>query len=298
MDPIKFIRDQFAGPSVDVAEFYDVKQNVIQLVETVSQMKGELSKILSKFNQTHDASTDDTKIGQHDESNQSMENNVGDSNHASMLNDSTELFDDTADQTVINMMEQDSIVQANNLSTEEPQNNIKGDEFTMEMVDVEVDVMSQNSLELLSTSQIEKCIDIVQIDETISNLVVNTSELEMTMHKANHSIIFGDFDESPNLSHIEKACNGGVADQNSSIESVPIENGMSSNNSIHALNAEMVIENGQIDDAGSKSIGCQMASTPIKLLSETNADAVDTKMDINIEDLPIIMKSDDSEDQL
>lgn len=300
MDPMKFIRDQL-GPanSVDVAEFNDVKQNVTQLNEAVSQMKGELIKvtsILSKLTQSHDGSIDDMKIGQHNDSNQSMENNVGDSNHASILNDdiSAELFDDTANQTVINTMEQeDSIVQANNFSTEKPQNKIAGDEFTMEIV--EVDVMSQTSLELLSTSHIEKCIDIAQNDETISNSVMNTSAPKMTMHKEIDSITFGDFGESSNSSHHENVYNNDVADQNSSTESAAIENGASSENFAHAMNAEMVIEDAQIDDSGLKSIDCQTASTPKKLLDESDVDA---KMDINIEDLPIIMKSDGSEDQL
>lgn len=291
MDPTKFICDQLAGPSVDVDEFHGVKQTVIQLNETVSQLKGELTNISSVLSALHTqsraAATDDARIGEHNDSNQSMENNVGDSNHASILDDSVELFDDTANQTVINAMDQDSIVQTNNLSTEEPQNKITGDEFTMEIV--EVDVMSQTSMELLSTSHIEKCIDIAQNDETISNLVMNTSKLEETMHNKNVSITFGDFDESPNLSLHEEVFINDVADQSvASAGPVAIENG-----ALNATNAEMVIEDAQINDAGSKSIDCQ-----IKLVAKTNIGGIDTKIDINIEDLPIIMKSDDSEEQL
>lgn len=230
-------------------------------------MKVELSKILSKLAQSNDASIDKTETV-HDNLNQSMENNVGDSNHASMMNDDddTVLFDDTANQTAINTMEQDSILPATNLSNEESQNNINGDGFTMEIV--EVDVVAQTSLELLPTVQIKKSND----------------EAESTMHKDNDSS--ADFDESQN----ENAYNSSVAPrQISSNESFALENDISSDKFTHALNAEMVAEDAHDGRA---------ASTPKKLTDEMNIDAVNSNMDINIEDLPIVMKSDDSEDQM
>lgn len=268
MDPIQFVRDQFGGPSFDMGEYQGLKQNVIQLNESVSQIKSELAKItsfLSKDTDSHDASTDGTVIcDHHNDSNQSMENNVGDSNHASLLNDS-DVLDDTANQTIIN-------VQPNDLSTEE-HNKITGDEYTMEIV--EVDVVCQTN-------------DSFQSDDTISNSVIYTSQSKITMPNGNGSITFGDFDEP----QIEEACNDGVADQSPSTESIGIANGVS-----HSMNVELVIKDVQINDTDSKSMKCEMASTPKKLSDDTNADGVDSKMDINFEDLPIIMKSDDSEDQ-
>lgn len=272
-------------------EFNGLKQNVIQLNEDMRQIKGELTEIKSMMPtlaKPHDAPIDDTKISDHhNDSNQSMENNVGDSNYASMLNES-DVLDSTADQTIINMMEHDSIEQANNLSTEEPQNEITGDGFTMEFV--EVDVVLQTSLDLEQTIHMEKdTVDSAQNDGTISNLVTITSHPKMTMPNTNDSITFGDFGESQS----EGTCNSDVADQSPATESIAIENGAS-----HAMNAAIKIEDVQINDTDLKSIDCQSASTPKKLSDETNIDAVDVKMDIKIEDLPIIMKSDDSEDQL
>lgn len=300
MDPIKFIRDQLTGPTVSMEEFHKVKQNVTQLNETVSYLKTELARV-SSFLPTHttqldDAPANDAKVGQHNDSSQSMENNVGDSNHASMLNDSAEIFDDTANQTVINVTEHDSIVQANSLSTEDPQNQMDDEKFTMEIV--EVDVMSQTSLGSLSASYIEKCIDIAQNDETITDSALNKSELDVIIRKGNGTITFGDFGESPNSSQIEKTYDSDVPDQSSS---TAIENGTLSENFTQWLNAEIVIEDAQIGDAGTKSIDHQIhnASTSIKLANaESIATVGDPKMHTNIEDLPIVMKSDDLKDEL
>lgn len=289
MDPIKFIRDQLGEPSINLEEYDGVKQDVIQLNEAVSQIKAEVSKIksfLSKFPEPHGASNDVIEISGHpDDSNQSMENNVGDSNDSTMLNDS-DVVDDIADQTVINVMEQDSTEQANNLSTEESQNEITDDGFTMEIVEVDVDVVSQISSELHQTIYTEKSVVSSENDETNSKSVMNTTQPKMAMPNGNDTITFGDFGES----QIEEACNGDVA----SPRSVAIVNGGVS----HAENAEMVVDDVPINDTDSKSIDCRMASTPKRLSDEVNIDAMDSKMDINIEDLPIILKSDDSEEQM
>lgn len=287
MDPIKFIRDQLGEPSINLEEYHGVKQNVTELNEAVSQIKAEVSKItsfLSTFPKPHDASNDAIEISGHpDDSNQSMENNVGDSNDSTMLNES-DVVDDIADQTVINVMEEDSTEQANNLSTEESQNEITNDGFTMEIV--EVDVVSQVSSELHQTIYTEKSVVSSENDETISKSVMNTTHPKMAMPNGNDTITFGDFGES----QIEEACNGDVA----SPSSIAIVNGGVS----HAENAEMVVDDVPINDTDSKSIDCRMASTPKRLSDDVNIDAMDSKMDINIADLPIILKSDDSEEQM
>lgn len=252
MDPIQFIRDRLPGPAVDVKEFHDLKQKVTQLNEEVSQMKGELTQyksILSKYEHQQqqpspDVPIDVTKIS-HDDSNQSMENNIGDSNHVSLLHeDETLLFDNTADQTAIDAM-----------STEKPQNKLIGEDFTMEII--EVDVVAQTSMDLLPSIEIEKSGDSTQNDETISVSMINASE--MTMHEENDDSIRADIDDPQ--------------------DNVPYKDGAGQNSSIE-LNAEMVIEDTQINCIG------RVASTPIKLNPA------------NIEDLPIVMKTDDSADHV
>lgn len=268
MDPIQFVRDQLGGPTVGMEEFRDLQQNVKELNEDVHQIKTEIAKItsaLSKFIDSCDAPTDGpvqmVVCDHHNESSQSMENNVGDSNHASLLNDS-DVFDNTADQTVIN-------VQVNDLSTEEQHNKITGAEYTMEFVEVEVVCQANDSF---------------QGDTSFANSTIYASQSKIALPNGNGSITFGDFGESQS----DELCDGIVADQSSSPESIAVANGAS-----HAENVEMVIKDVHANDADPISTECEMASTPKKL--DTNSDDVDSKMDVNIEDLPIDI--DDPKDQ-
>lgn len=268
MDPIQFVRDQLGGPTIDAEDYRDVKQNVNQLNEEVRQIKAELARISSAlFNTTdsRDASTGTVVCDHHNDSSQSMENNVGDSNHASLLNDS-DVFDDTANQTVIN-------VEATDLSTEEQHDEIAGVEYTVEYVEVEVECQANDSM---------------QSDASFSNSMIYTLQPKTATPNGNGSITFGDFDEAQS----DELCSGGGADQSSSPESISVANGVS-----HAVNVELVIEDVQTNDTDSKSTECEMASTPKKPSDDPNTDGVDSKMDININDLPIDMPSDDLEDQ-
>lgn len=282
MDPIQFIRGHLGEPATNMEEYDGMKQNLIQLNNDMIQMKGELTQLKSIVTelakaQAH-ASVDDTKTT-HDDSNQSMTNNVSDdNNHVTMLHDDeTLLFDDAVHQTAINSMEQDSAVHVNNNMSADQR---KNDEFIMEIVEVDV----------MSSSQIGKTVDSVQNDEMTSDDVPNTSspmlaesESEMTTHEYTDSI------------------SADLTNQNTSTEAVSIGNGSSSDKFAHSqFYAEMMIDVSQVDDTGSASMSSDgpMASTPKKMTDETHVDAVDSKMVINIEDLPIVMKSDDSADQL
>lgn len=65
MDQLKFIRDQLNGPSIGVEEFHDLKHNVTQHNETVSQMKGEhieATSVLSKYIEPNGLSNSGAKI--------------------------------------------------------------------------------------------------------------------------------------------------------------------------------------------------------------------------------------------
>lgn len=269
MDPVQFVRDQLVGSTVNAEEFNGIKQNMMQLTEEVNRLKTEVSKITSVLKQTQSNSTpiDGNSQIDHNDTNQSMENNMGDSNHTSMLNDVDEsaLFDDSAtQQTLINATKRDL--------NEKSANKIISDEFTMEII--EVDVVAHTSMELLPAVEIEKA----QNDDTLSNSTMNTSDL--SMHNQNDS------GADLNGSQKQNGYNGNDAHSLTSNGSFGIEN----EKFTHALNAEMVIEDApaSIDDS----------MAPKNSMAEMSADAVNANMDINIEDLPIIMKSEDAEDQL
>lgn len=273
MDPIQFIQNRLGGHIIDMEEYNGMKQNLIQINKDMIQMKAELTKlklIVSEFTQAH-ASIDDAERSL-DNSNQSMENNVADNgNHVTMLHDDdddeTLLFDEAADQTVIDVMEQD--LQANDLSTKQQKN----DEFIMEIV--EVDVMQSN--------QSTKSIDSVENDEIISDHVANAQPLAMLT----------DFEPKITTQDGNDSIGENVDCQNSSTEMVSVENGNSNDQFDHTMYA---VEISHIEDTGSTSTPID-GNTPQKLMAEANIDDADANMVINIEHLPIVMKSDDLEDQ-
>lgn len=194
MDPIQFVRDQLGGSTFDIEDYRALKQNVAQLNEDVSQIKTEIAKIssaLTKLTDSNGTRTDATVICNHD-SNQSMENNVGDSNHASLLNDS-DFFNDTANQTIIN-------ASANGLPTEKLHNKINGDEYTLEFIEVDVVCQANDSSQSISDS-------------------VSYASLAETSMNGNGDFLFGDFGEFQG--------DGGGDEQISSPEPITVANGVS-----------------------------------------------------------------------
>lgn len=267
MDPIGFVREHLSDRVIDADEFHGVKQNVVQLNEEVQRLKSELAKItsiLTKSTPSKCTSVGDHAKIDHNAPNQSMENNVANE-------DESALCDDAA-------INPDAVS-----SNEKSHNEIVSDAFTMEII--EVDVVAQASMELLPSVEVVEAInDNAQNNETNSNLTMNISELESTVLNEDDS--GADFDESHNESAYSTV--------------VLIENDISGEGVefTHASNAEIMIEDAPSDDAGPTTIDCPMASTPQKSMAETTADDAGPQMDINIEDLPIVMKADYAEDQV
>lgn len=234
-------RIELVGSAVNADEFNALKRNVIQLTEEISRLKVEVTGIISILNKTqsnHDSIDDITEIDQN-HSNQSLENNVGDSDHTSMLSglDDSALFDN-------------SVISARNSSNEKSSSD---DAYTMEFI--EVDVVNQTSESLLS-AEIEKTIgDDSQIDE-----IEKTSGTNI--------------DDSKN----ENGCNGTGLHQILSNDTVVIET--------DKLNGEMMFVDARCDVTNPKRIGDCVADISIDPVSAS------------IENLPIVMKSDDADDQL
>lgn len=147
-DPMQFIRKRLAEPTVDADEFQSMKQSLIKLTDDVSQIQASVSKIMSIILKLLPPANDST---------QSMENNVGDESHISILEDSM-VFDETVNQTVINSADLDStMLTSTDQSASDASNVTKSkddlDGFTMEIVEVDVVQQTQCSQDSLPVSQ-------------------------------------------------------------------------------------------------------------------------------------------------
>lgn len=158
-DPIQFIRDHLiveAGAvTTNADEMNTMKQNLVKLNDDICQMKDNLSKIarivarlLPELPSNNEAQIDDSLL--------SMENNVGDASHITML-DSSEDFDIT---TVNNSMDSDiSKLMASDQSSSDVLITSKIDineplqDFTEEMIEVDVFQQSQSSHGSLLSSE-------------------------------------------------------------------------------------------------------------------------------------------------
>lgn len=180
-NPLEFIRQHLFGSAIDVEEFDCMKQGFIKLKEDVAQLKADMDRMTQMVSNMMpgpparaaiEATIQNTSID-------SMENNVGNSSHISMPDDSSFIFDETMDQTLVNSdisnetdrstdmastgLDSDTINTADNNETADAA--LQG--FTIETVEVDVFYQSKSSLsQSTSTSQSEKSIEKMHLDET------------------------------------------------------------------------------------------------------------------------------------
>lgn len=175
-DAMQFISKRLCEP-IDADEFRCMKQNLGKLNEDMGQVKAEitnLSNMVSKLLPNHPTDVDQGA----NVSIPSMENNVGDTSHITMLNDSSLIFDQTMSTNVDDLNSPMQLIQPCNTPCNESQLNCSDIDavnalqskdalddsaagFTMEFV--EVDVVNKSSLDL-SLSQDDKAIEEMQVD--------------------------------------------------------------------------------------------------------------------------------------
>lgn len=185
-NPIQFIRKRLSDP-IDADEFRCMKQSLSKLNEDMGQMKADVTKIANIVSKLLPSHRMDVNPSVND-SVPSMENNVGDGSHISMLDDSTLIFDQTAtsdhdlnstmhsvDEPQLNCSDTDAV----NSSQDKDSTSDSAQAFTLEIV--EVDVMNKSSLDLSMASQDEKMAsEEMQMDESTSDEVTMTSTPETT----------------------------------------------------------------------------------------------------------------------
>lgn len=190
-DAMQFIRKRLSEP-IDAEEFHCMKQSLGKLNEDMGQMKADLTKISNMVSKLLPDQPNDIEQSVN-VSVLSMENNVGDTSHISMLDDTSLIFDQsvtnasdvnttmhTDDEPQLNCSDIDAV----NSSQSKDAINDSAQEFTMEFV--EVDVVNKSSiLELSTESQDEK----MQIDESVVNEVTVTSTPETTITTATDAAV-------------------------------------------------------------------------------------------------------------
>lgn len=190
-DAMQFIRKRLSEP-IDAEEFHCMKQSLSKLNEDMGQMKADMTKISNMVSKLMpDQQTDvDQSVAM---SVLSMENNVGDTSHISMLDDSSLIFDQTvSNSSDLNAtMHTDhepqlncSDIDAVNSSQSKDSLNDSAQAFTMEFV--EVDVVNKSSiLDLSSVCQDEK----MQVDENVVDEMTVTSTPETTITTATDPVV-------------------------------------------------------------------------------------------------------------
>lgn len=267
-DPVQFIRKRLAEPTIDVEEFHCMKQSLIQMNHDMGQLRADITKIaniVSKLVPAH------VRAAEMESSpNDSMVNNVGDESHISMLDESSLIFDETMNQTVINSAELDTTM--NTVSTPPDTPNVSQDAkangcpdgFTMEIVEVDVVQQSQNSQDFLSATQEEKIANGMEVDSGSSSVAAMTS--------------------TPNSSLTEQQ--------------------MTNNSNRNGVASEFTVPVESATDAESMQIDSTDMSATLSahsldsILNTTENESDESKMDIKIEDLPIVLKGNDSEEKL
>lgn len=180
---------------IDAEEFRYMKQTLGKLNADMGQMKADMTKIsnmVSKLLPNHPTNVDQCEnVSVH-----SLQNNVGDTSHISMLDDSSLIFDQSADNlnSTMHTVDEpqldctDSDVVNTSQSKDAHNNSVQG--FTVEFV--EVDVVNKSSLDI--SSQEYKTVDEIQIDENVLDELVTTStpnETITTMEKSSNAHLAG-----------------------------------------------------------------------------------------------------------
>lgn len=164
-DAMQFIGEQLYG-SIDADEFRNMKENLSKLTEDLETMKAGFNKMqnmMTKFLPEQPMTVDEQ--GNTNKS-LSMENNIGDSSHISMLDDSSLVFE----QTLTNMQadERNDTTEIDGANTsqvnEDPNESAEG--FTMEYVELDV-VDSKGSLDttIVAASDSIKTEEDMQFDD-------------------------------------------------------------------------------------------------------------------------------------
>lgn len=198
---MEFIRNRLTDP-VSAEDFLRMKQNLGELNKDVGQMKADMtniSKMVSKLFPKKPMAGTDGEAGAYAEAEtetevatnvnmsitSSMANNVGDTSHLQVLDDSSMIFD----QTIVNPDDlnstmqtddepsqlNDSVDDAMNTSQSKDVPDDSAQNFTMEIV--EVDVVNKSSLNVTTESQEEEkeANENMQIDEIALGPVIVTS---------------------------------------------------------------------------------------------------------------------------
>lgn len=157
VNPLQFVTERLNEPSIDAEEFRNLKRSFDLIKDDINQVKlnlAKVAKVLSKLVPDCDSLIDSNVLINN--SSESMDNNVGDRSNISILNDSSLIYDDAINKTVINSTDIDATLQAESSTPDTSANQTTeplAEGFTMEIVEVDVHQQSQSSLML---SQDEK----------------------------------------------------------------------------------------------------------------------------------------------
>lgn len=198
-NPLQFICEHLFGPFVDLKEVHCMKESLERLNVDVAQLKTNMDKVMqllpkespsqenvaemmpdipiesTSHNGSSTATSAQTGNTVANASFDSMENNVGSVSHISLKDDSSMIFDQSADQTMISSSndlhgttDQSGNIDVGDISqsTEKSDAPFKG--FTMEFV--EVDVIHQShgsSSHISSSSRSDNTAEQMQVDDAI-----------------------------------------------------------------------------------------------------------------------------------
>lgn len=209
-NPIQFICQQLFGSVVDLKEFHCMKHSLSKLNDDVAQLKADLDKltkvvskilpeqsipvadieviakndsIMSTERNVQPTSSANIESTTEQSSISSMENNIGGNSHISMLNDSSLIFDETLNQTVVdstdlsettdqsvNMQSKSSNIDVETTSESKEAMDASMQTFTVEFVEVDVVNQTNSSAEQFgSASQSDKtAVETMQMDDSTS----------------------------------------------------------------------------------------------------------------------------------
>lgn len=186
-DAVQYIRQRLSG-TVDADEFQCMKQCLGKLNEDVGKLKDDITKIANMVVKLLPDDPAHVEVAKNTSWTSSLDNNIGNFSHVSMLDESSLIFDETLVNADVDLnatiqtedLNGSSIETANtSQSKDELNDSMQG--FTMEIVEVDV-VQSKGLLDqtITTASQEDKAIEDMQIDEIATESVVVTSTPEVT----------------------------------------------------------------------------------------------------------------------
>lgn len=194
-DAMQFIREHMTQ-TVDSDEFRNIKENLSKLNEDMEAMKANVHKITSIITKLlpEQPSIDEipTNMNASMSSSMSMENNVGDVSHISMLDDNSLIFDESS-SNVNQSSETMPTVEVNeaigmdtmDASQAKEKRNDSAQGYTIEIIELDV-VDTKDSLDTtIATASQGMKVEDMQIDDVGCESVVTSTPEKTTTDKLN-----------------------------------------------------------------------------------------------------------------